>query len=225
MKELNQTFVLFNPKDIVSGDFYWLYAKDNKILFAAVDCTGHGVSGALMAMTAISAMNQAIDQQDKGQIDVVTTLTILNRILKQTLRFKDIDAGLDLAFCKINHSNKQIEFGSAGLPLFEYKDGTVREYRLDSQSIGYRASMLDYPYKTTKIEADGSSFFLTTDGLLDEPGGQKGFSFGTDRFKSMIKYFGNQPMKGQIVSYQKEIDTYRGQYKQRDDQTMIGFRL
>lgn len=216
--------LLSRPKLVVGGDFHYLRLTDSSIVLAVVDCTGHGVPGAFMTMTAASALNHIVESSP--QLNPAAMLSELNRIMKETLRFKEIDAGLDIGLCVIDRQSKGLSYSGAGLSLFEFRDGNVLEHRGDIQRIGYRSSSTDFAYQALTIgNLSGSSFYITTDGILDEPGGSKGFGFGSQRFQEMIRENGHRPMQEQQSVFERILREYRGEYSQRDDQTLIGFRL
>lgn len=220
----SEYLLLSRPKLVVGGDFHYLRLTDSSIVLAVVDCTGHGVPGAFMTMTAASALNHIVESSP--QLNPAAMLSELNRIMKETLRFKDIDAGLDIGLCVIDRKAKGLSYSGAGLSLFEFREGNVLEHRGDVQRIGYRSSSTDFAYQALTIgNPSGSSFYITTDGILDEPGGSKGFGFGSQRFQEMIRANGHRPMPEQQSAFEQTLRVYRGDYRQRDDQTLIGFRL
>lgn len=220
----SEHFILHRPKLAVGGDFHYLRNIGPYAVVAVADCTGHGVPGAFMTMTAVSTLNHIVDASRHP--DPAAILAELNRIWKNNLRFKEIDAGLDIAVCVIEKGKNSLQFAGAGLSIFQYLDGKIVEHKGDAPRIGYRRSSADFSYRVQTVPAqEGSSFYLTTDGILDEPGGKKGFGFGSQRFQAMLQEYGHLPMEEQLDIYKRILQEYRGQYRQRDDQTLLGFRL
>ena len=215
-------FVLFRPKMIVGGDFYFMRKTDDAVLLAVVDCTGHGVPGAFMTMAAASVLRSICSQYTDWQPGSI--LTEMNESLKETLHFQGIDAGLDIALVVIDRRTKLLKFAGAGLSLYELKADNITEYHGDMQRVGYRTSKIDFAYKETVIDASSDCvFYMTSDGILDEPGGTKGYGFGRTRFLEMLEKYGHLSLTQQKELVQRSIDEYRGQNLQRDDQTLIGF--
>lgn len=221
---LGDHFVLYRPKEIVGGDFYYLREFPGHFLLAAIDCTGHGVPGAFITMTVNSVLNHVVDvicSDDPARI-----LSELNRVLRQTLKMREVDAGLDIALCMVDRSSGRLAFAGAGLSLCLVSSGTLLELRGDSQRVGYKGSRLDFAYLNRELSVSpGDACYLTTDGLLDESGGEKGYGFGSERFKAMLTENWHRDMGAQLETFERILAGYRGNCPQRDDMTLIGFRL
>lgn len=220
---LGEHFVIYRPKEEVGGDFYYLREFPEHALLAIIDCTGHGVPGAFMTMTVNSVLNHVIDVLCCNH--PATILAELNRVMRQTLHLRDVDAGLDIAVCMIERQEGRLTYAGAGLTLTIVAAGQTREVHGDHQRIGYKGSKLDYVYHQKTIEVSpGSCCYLTSDGLLDEPGGKAGFGFGRDRFKTMLVEHAQLSMAMQRPIIEQVLCDYRGEQHQRDDITLIGFR-
>ncbi len=207
-KHLPQSFLMYKPKDIVSGDFYWFGTKKGKIIIAAVDCTGHGVPGAFMSMIGHNLLNQIISENS-----IIEPDQILNALhngvqaaLKQGTNIVDTSDGMDVALCTIDKNKKEIEF--------------------DKFSIG--GSQLDDSRKfskhTIKFET-GDSFYMTSDGYADQFGGEKGKKFMARRFSELLKSIKSKPMSEQEAILEQTFENWKGSYQQVDDILVIGFRF
>lgn len=220
-------FTLYQPCDIVGGDFYWLRVTDGRILLAVIDCTGHGVPGAFMTMTVNSVLNQVVDTF--GADDPARILNEMNRGLQKTLRLRQdgdslIDAGLDIALCSIDQTKHMLVYAGTGISLYIEANGALKEIKGDKQRIGYRASKLDFTYTnhTLNIE-NGTKYYVASDGFFDEGGDGTGFCFGNERFEKMLIQHANIPLFKQGEQFEKILSEWRGRRKQRDDITMVGF--
>ena len=223
-------FVLYRPCDVVGGDLYWLReAADGQLLVAVLDCTGHGVPGAFMTMTVNAVLNHSVDTQSTA--NPVRILQETNRMLQETLRLRQdddciVDAGLDIGLCCIDTVKRTLTFVGAGMSLYLAEQGAVRECKGDRQRVGYRGSDTSFAYQVHQVELGSTTdCYLTTDGLLDEGGGPKGYGFGTARFKELLLSCGDYPFAQRKDYIAEQLDSWRGAKKQRDDVTVLGFRL
>ena len=232
-RQLDQVFsawcVLYRPCDIVGGDLYWVRRSANgQLLVAVLDCTGHGVPGAFMTMTVNSVLNHLVDtlcSDDPGRI-----LQELNRLLQDTLRLRQdgesqVDAGLDIGLCCIDADRRSVAFAGAGLSLYLSENGQIREIKGDRQRVGYSGNDRLFVYQNHHILLDSMTFYMTTDGYLDEGGGPKGYGFGTARFRELLIQQHGLEFQRQQENLERELDSWRGSRKQRDDITVLVFRL
>ncbi len=221
---LGEHFVLYRPKELVGGDFYYLREYPGHVLLAVIDCTGHGIPGAFMTMTVNSVLNRVVDvtcNDDPSRI-----LSELNCVLRQTLKMREVDAGLDIALCKVDRGTGRLIFAGAGLSLFVLSAGELREIPGDRQRVGYKGSRLEFSYTNHELAlSPGDACYLTTDGILDDAGGPKGFGFGAERFMAMLSADAHLAMDAQLETFDHTLNDYRGTHSQRDDMTMIGFRI
>lgn len=221
--------VLYRPRDIVGGDLYYLRALDEHVLFAVLDCTGHGVPGALMTMTAHSVLNHVLSQP--GREDPVRVLQHTDRELREAFRLHEagagsLDCGLDMAVCVWHPATGRLRFAGAGLSLFALANDGLREIRGDRKRLGYRGAYQDHLFTSHELSVRGDErFYLVTDGFLDEGGGPKGFGFGQPRFEDMLKTHARVPLAEQAALFEAILTAYRGERAQRDDITLLGFSL
>lgn len=221
---LGEHFILYRPKEQVGGDFYYLREFPDHFLLAVIDCTGHGIPGAFMTMTVNAVLNHVIDAACND--NPARILTELNRKMQNTLHMQEVDAGLDIAICMVERRTGRLVYSAAGLPLHIVSHGTVREIRGDHQRVGYKGSRLDYLYTNHELFLGaGDCCYLTSDGLLDEPGGSKGYGFGAERFRTALVGNAQLSMHSQSETLERIISEYRGEHRQRDDVTVAAFRF
>ncbi|MBJ6726443.1 SpoIIE family protein phosphatase [Geomesophilobacter sediminis] len=222
-RTLGEHFVLYRPLDLVGGDFYFLREYPEHYLLAVIDCTGHGVPGAFITMTVNAVLSHVVDAVCCD--DPAAILGELNRGVRGSLEMREVDAGLDIGICLVRRQTGELVYAAAGLPLHLVSGGTVRQIRGDRQRVGYKGSRLDYRYTNHRmLLAPGDCCYLTTDGLLDEPGGAKGFGFGTQRLQSVLAANAHLPLEAQVAQLEQTLNEFRGMYAQRDDITTLGFR-
>ena len=226
----SEWFTIYRPCDIVGGDLYWVREVDGLVLLAVIDCTGHGVPGAFMTMTVNSVLNQIVDTICRD--DPARILSEMNRILQKTLHLRReaesmVDAGLDIILCCIDPATHTLTCAGAGLSLYLNSDGKLTEIRGDRPGIGYSSSDPGFVYTNHVLELlpDKTICYAITDGVLDESGGARGFGFGRQRFKEMLDRYADHSLEHQGGFYEQTLAEWRGTRKQRDDITMVGFRL
>jgi tetratricopeptide (TPR) repeat protein len=222
---LPDSFVLYLPKDIVAGDFYYLVEAENYIYVAAADSTGHGVPGAMVSVTCHNALNKAVLEEG-----LQNTNEILNRtreiVIKQlhSHQHSQLQDGMDICLVRINKSNRlQIQYSGANRSLVVINNGELKEYPPDKQPIGYYEGAT--PFNAQDIEiAKGSYLYLFTDGYADQFGGEKNKKLGTKRWKEMLLELAKKPTEEQIEYLRDFFQRWKGDNFQTDDVTVIGIR-
>lgn len=229
MAAFPNAFVFYKPKDIVSGDFYWFTRRPDRVLIAAVDCTGHGVPGAFMSVLGYSAINQIVNE--RGIIEPGEILTQLNQAIRVALQQNKIDSdsndGMDLAICAINLTNNQLKYAGANRPLFWIHKNEMQEIKGEKQPIGGRFNSDNVVYTQHDLTFEkGDAIYLCSDGYIDQFGGapQKK-KFLTPRFKELLTQIYKQAPDEQRVILEKTLDDWQGKYHQLDDILVIGIRL
>ena len=224
-------FVLFKPRDIVGGDFYTLASDPGGFLVAVGDCAGHGVPGAFMSMSASAVLEQLLAKL--GPEDPARILAELNEAMKSLLHQSEramgagrLDNGLDLALVRVM-PGKGLRFAGARLGFWTVAPGGgLAEHKGDSQSLGYRRSLADFHFTNLDLPLEpGTSCYLFTDGILDQNGGPQGFGFGQRRLREVIAGMGDRPMAEQQAILARVLAEYQGRNLQRDDITLLGFRV
>ena len=226
-KGFEDSFVLFRPRDIVSGDFYWYTSKKGKSFIAACDCTGHGVPGAFVSMIGNNILNQLILEKNiehPGEI-----LTKLNQGVKFAFTQEgeqEAQDGMDMALIVIDKEKGVLEVGGAYNPLILIRDDDLEVIKVDRASIGGDTSF-DFQFENFKFDIkEGDRFYLFSDGFPDQFGGAKGKKFMMKRFKEMLLKNHKLPMADQNKVYQESFLNWIGtQYDQIDDVLLIGIKV
>jgi len=227
-KALPQSFVLFKPRDVVSGDFYWFNKKDHKVYIAAVDCTGHGVPGAFMSMIGNSLLNEIVSK--KGTHDAAGILKQLHQGVRKSLK-QDRDSyeskdGMDLALTVIDTTANTIQYSGAKRPLFYYNGDKFEEIKADKQSIGGLEMEDHYQFTNHTFEIrKGDTFYLFTDGYVDQFGGDKGKKFSTKRLRETLANVQHLSMFRQHSELNSIIDNWKKEVEQIDDILVVGIRF
>jgi len=217
--------VLWHPRDVVGGDFYVYRATEQGCLLGVVDCAGHGVPGALMTMLAHAAIEQAI--ADAGPADPAAVLArtdgIVRRMLRDDTTQQALATNMDVGLAYVDFERRLVVYAGAKIALY-YSDGeSLEELPAGRRAIGDRRVG---QYQNAEIELlPGRTFYLATDGFLDQAGGELGYGFGNSRFAEMILRHARLPMSEQGAAFKATLDEYQGDYPQRDDITMLCFRF
>ncbi len=225
--KLPDHFIYFRPRDIVSGDFYWLNKKDNKTYFTAADCTGHGVPGAFMSMLGIAFMNEIVNKYKD-----IKANEILNELRKyvvdslhQTGKSGEAQDGMDIALCILDQETNTLHFSGAYNPLIMIRNGELTEYKGDKMPIGIYHEKNDR-FTNHEIKAQkGDCLYIFSDGYVDQFGGDKGKKFFKKRFKEMLLTIHNKPMKEQYQILDQTMKEWSNGYSQVDDILIIGVRV
>lgn len=229
-KQLSQTcrehFLVWKPRDTVGGDFYWCKKTENGFYIALGDCTGHGVPGALMTTLSISALDYLVEQRKSSSPAIL--LKELNQIIKKNLNQETktglTDDGLDIGLCYIEDNT--ITFAGSKIPLYIKTDREFIILKGDRKSIGYRRTPADHLFTDQIITSEESmTFYMTTDGYIDQNGGEKGYSFGKKSWVETIEKAHSFPLYAQKNFFLTELQQYMGEKLQRDDITVLVFKI
>jgi serine phosphatase RsbU (regulator of sigma subunit) len=191
-----------------------------------IDCTGHGVPGAIMTMIAGSSFDLAVKDNDHREPSKI--LEHLNSLVKKALnqhyRESASNDGLDIGICFVSKADGHVVFSGAGIGLHYVADGMVHEVRPDRQSVGYKSSRLSFQYTDHIISVKATTqFYLSSDGMLDQTGGPRDLPFGKRRFKRLLLEYHQEPLHEQRGLFEEALETYRGDETQLDDVTVLGF--
>jgi ligand-binding sensor domain-containing protein/serine phosphatase RsbU (regulator of sigma subunit) len=226
-KLLPDSFILSKPKDIVSGDFYWLAEKNSKIIFAVGDCTGHGVSGAFMSLLGIALLNEIVNIQGITRSDTIVTKLreeIIRSLQQSRKEIATLD-GIDLALCVFDQQKRRIQYTGALIDLIYIRDKKLEEVKADNLSV----SLLSHDSGLfTKKEIDcrkGDVFYLFSDGYLDQFGGENDKKYLRHRFYGTLSEIHELPMPSQKEWLEKTLNEWMRDNIQTDDITVMGFRL
>ncbi|MEZ5072741.1 MAG: two-component regulator propeller domain-containing protein [Bacteroidales bacterium] len=219
------TFILFKPKDIVSGDFYWFTEVDGKEFFAAVDCTGHGVPGAFMSIIGHNSLTKIV--REYGILEPGEILTQLNKEVQATLHLRsdvgDVYDGMDLALVAYDRNESTLQFAGAFNPLYLIRDGELLETKADRVSIG-RSNLgeeVRFQNQVLKVRT-GDSVYLFSDGYADQFGGEMKKKFKYKNLKSLLLSIQEEDMETQRILLDETIEKWRGEADQLDDILVIG---
>lgn len=228
-KVLPNSFMFYKPKDIVSGDYPWLFKRDDIIYVGAMDCTGHGVPGALMSIIGYFLQYGIINQEaDYNASEVLNRLHVsVVENLRQAEPGSKINDGMDAAFCRINLKKKELDFAGAHRPLYHVSNGLMTEIKGDKYPVGstqYR-NRKDFVNNTIKIK-HGDAFYFMTDGFHDQFGGPTGKQkFTSDRVGEMIKENTNLSIFQMGNLFRSTYDEWKGENEQIDDVLVIGLKF
>lgn len=221
-------FILFKPKDIVSGDFYWVKEKENLALFAAVDCTGHGVPGAFVSIVGNNGLNRAINEfglLDPGKILDKLTLLVEEAFKQQgSTDSDDVKDGMDIALCVLNKDTNELHYAGANNPLYLIRNGELIEIKADKQPIGSYDKRVPFTTHTLQLEAN-DRIFLFSDGYADQFGGPKGKKFKYKTFKNLLLDNTNIPINEFKSLLDHAFEEWKSDLEQIDDVCVIGIEI
>jgi serine phosphatase RsbU (regulator of sigma subunit) len=221
-----QHFIYFNPRDIVSGDFYWSREVINKYYFAVGDCTGHGVPGAMVSMLGISLLNEIVFKKAvKTAADVLETMRIeIKQNLKQTGKISDSREGIDMAFCIFDPKTYEINYAGAYNPLIIIRNGELIEHKAVRNPIGIHR--FEKPFKNNYIQIErGDLLYLFSDGYIDQIGGAKAKKYKSANFKKLLLKISVKNIEDQKIILEDEMNNWKGDNEQIDDMLIIGIRF
>ena len=220
-----ESFIFYQPKDIVSGDFYWFMEKYHKFFIAAVDCTGHGVPGAFMSVIGSNLLNQILNEYSILEPEAI--LDHLNfrvqTALKQDQNAETKD-GMDIAFCSIDQENDLLQYAGANRPLWLIRNGELIKYDPDRIPIG-GGQFGTYSYTGHNIILQPDDIiYIFTDGIVDQFGGEQNKKFTSKRFAELLLEISHEPMSSQMEIIQKNFHQWKGKEEQTDDVLIIGIK-
>lgn len=221
---LRDGFVMYLPKDVVAGDFYWLENVDNKIFVAAADCTGHGVPGALVSVVCSNALSKVVMEEgitETGKLLDRTREVVIEKFSKSGEEVKD---GMDISLCAIDFDKLKMQWTGANNPLWIIRDNTLLEFKADKQPVGKFDNKKDFT--TNNIDLiKGDLVFLFTDGFADQFGGKDGKKYKYKPFKEFLLRIQKEEMNNQRQLLVEEFQNWRGSNEQVDDVCVIGIRV
>jgi serine phosphatase RsbU (regulator of sigma subunit) len=235
------SFLMYRPKDVVSGDFPWMVELQEEVLIAAVDCTGHGVPGAMMAIIGNFILEDIVRSNNITQPDLILDHLHkgVNRTLKQLseeaisdedqITLGEVNDGMDVAMCKVNATTKQIQFAGAFRPLYHLRNGDIQEVKGNRFPVGgTQYSNLGVKIKFTNHDLEilpGDTVYFFSDGFQDQIGGPKGTKFSTRKMKELIKENSALSMADQKEIFDSAFLEWKGNEEQMDDILVIGIKF
>jgi serine phosphatase RsbU (regulator of sigma subunit) len=216
-------FILFQPKDIVSGDFYWALEKTEYLYVTAADCTGHGVPGAFLTMLGISYLNEI-----NACEEVLTPADILyqlrDKIVKELSRHGTTKDGMDISLMRLNLKTNEVMWAGAFNPLWYIESGTIKEIKANKQPIGYVEDPLPFTNHTLHLKTN-DIVYLFTDGFADQFGGEKGKKYKYKQLEENLLANSNKPLEEQKQLLNTSFTNWKGNLEQVDDVTIIGVKI
>ncbi len=225
-KFFDEYFIFYRPKDIVSGDFYWIDKVRGRIFVAVADCTGHGVPGAFMGMLSYALLTQIVMQYSESTSKILEKLReeIINYLVPKKDKAMIHRDGMDISLIAIDYENRTIEFSGAYANAVMFKNDNFIELKAVKASIGYSRKLA--PFKSEFIEFEkGDKIYMFTDGYLDQFGGPDNQKFYRRNFYKLLQEIHNMTMEEQLKIVQTTFEKWKNGYKQTDDVTVIGFKL
>ncbi|MEO6883731.1 MAG: tetratricopeptide repeat protein [Bacteroidia bacterium] len=223
---LRDSFIVYKPKDIVAGDFYWMENVDKKILFAACDCTGHGVPGAMVSVVCHNALNRAVREFGLTKPAAIldkTAQLIIENFSKSEDEIKD---GMDISLCVLEQTENgaKLQWSGANSPLWILKNGELQETKADKQSVGNSETHKPFTNHEFNLEK-GDTIYVFSDGFADQFGGQGEKKLTRKRFKELILSIQNKNLEDKGNELNKFISNYRKEIEQTDDILVMGVRV
>lgn len=218
-------FVLYQPKDIVSGDFYWIFSGNNHAYLAVADCTGHGVPGALLSIIGTNALNKLAKENENGDTSII--LNRLRMMIVASLNESNdcpLYDGLDITLCSIDRSNGLLKFSGANQSLVIIRGDEIHELKGDKQSIGYHEHYENFTTHDFQVE-QGDQLYLFSDGYKDQFGGQNEKKLKSNRFKQLLFELSKIPIHERPIFLKENFDRWKGEQEQLDDVCIFGVEI
>jgi len=218
-------FVLYKPRDIVSGDFYWVARIDGQQMVIAADCTGHGVPGAFMSMLGVSLLNEIILNRRITQPDLVLNILrdYIIQSLKQVVQTSGVKDGMDMCVCLIDFKNNKMQFAGANNPLWMFVDGELKEIKGDKMPVAIHDTMRPFTNNVVDLKK-GDTFYIFSDGYADQFGGPQQKKLLNKNFKALLQNLQDLPMLKQGARIDEFFEDWRKELDQIDDVCVIGIR-
>lgn len=223
---LPESFIFYEPKDIVSGDFYWVTRKSGKIIIAVADCTGHGVTGAFMSILGITALNEIVVEKNITQTDQILNLLREKIIwtLQQGTEFNETKEGIHLVVCAIDPIQKKLQFSGAINSFYLVRNHEIVQYKGDLMPISIYPDMMDFNSTEINLQKE-DMIYLFSDGYYGQFGGNEDKKFGLPRFKDLLLEISGQTIDAQIHTIGSNLTEWKGNAEQVDDILVMGIRI
>ncbi|NMC39832.1 MAG: serine/threonine-protein phosphatase [Bacteroidales bacterium] len=226
IENFTESLILYLPKDIVSGDFYWFYKNHNKVFLVVADCTGHGVPGALMSMIAHNLINNLIRENPEDRPGDI--LDRLDKMVRSLFPVKPggpgIKESMDITVCAINPEELSLEFSGAFSSVYYFSDNKLYELKGDKYILGMKPSEASYSTYRINLEK-GDPVYLFTDGYADQFGGEENKKFMYRRLRYLLTTINRLPMSEQKIILTDTLENWKGDNDQIDDILVIGIRI
>jgi serine phosphatase RsbU (regulator of sigma subunit) len=224
---LPEHFILYQPKDIVSGDFYWISEHSTKIIVAAIDCTGHGVPGALLSIVGHNAINKTINEL--GITKPSEVMHSMNTIIKNVLHQdseSNVKDGMDMALCTYDKTTGILEYAGANNPLYIVSENKLTIIKASKLTVGTVEAHITEPPKNHTIQLKkGDCFYVFSDGFADQFGGEANKKFKSSGLQNLLVSVANYSLEKQKVMIADVFNSWKGNNEQVDDVLVIGIRV
>ena len=223
-KSFPNNFIVYLPKDIVSGDFYWINDFGSKIALVVADCTGHGIPGAFMSVLGITLLNEMISSINTIESNEIldTLRTKIKSLLGQNV--EEMEDGMDLSLCLFDMNKMEVQYSGAQSVIFLVRDDLLLEYKGDRQPVGAWFCEEQFTYKTIKVEKN-DIIYLFSDGIRDQFGGKNDRKLGSRLLKKLILKVNNEKMPIQGQKIRDFIEKWKGDFEQTDDIIVLGIQI
>ncbi len=224
---LEHFFIIYRPKDVVSGDFYWESKSGSEVIVVAADCTGHGVPGALMSMLGVTFLNDIVNTRKITRpSEILDKLReeVINAFHQQGGANTEIQDGMDIAVCNIDQESSTIQFAGANNPLIIIRESEVFQYKGDRMPVAISDRMMNFNNHTIELQ-ENDLVYIFSDGYIDQFGGENNKKFMRKRLVNLLMEIREEPMKRQKDILVRTFDEWKGNYEQTDDVVMIGLRI
>lgn len=226
LKSLGEHFVFYKPKDIVSGDFYYVFKGSDYLILAVVDCTGHGVPGAFLSLVGQTALNRAV--RDEKLTNPTEIMDRMNSFVKETLKQNDEDAlrdGMEVAICHICNKTHRVLFAGATRSIIHVSNGESKTYTGDKCTVGsYQPHIKQAPVTHILDAKKGDMIYLFSDGITDQFGGSANKKIKKEIFAGLNSVYG-MDLNKQKNHFETKLRNWQGKNEQTDDMVLIGFRI
>lgn len=227
-KVIPESFILYMPKDVVSGDFYWVEEENGQRIFAAVDCTGHGVPGALMSVVGFNLLNRAVKEMHLTKpSDILRELDYgVNKLLRQSESGDTVKDGMDISICSYNPETRLLQYAGVFNPLYIVRDGQISQVKADKSPIGVNVDGVVDFYTNHEIPMlPGDMIYLFSDGYADQFGGPHGKKYKYKKMRELMIHISAKSVEEQEVALRGDFNYWKGSLEQVDDVLIIGMRI
>ena len=232
-KYLPNSFIYYQPKDIIAGDFYWMHilpepngweVNGDTILFSAADCTGHGVPGAMVSVVCNNALNQSVKEFGITQPSLILHKT--RELVVETFSesIENVQDGMDLALCSLNLKTQELQYAGANNPLWIIRNNELIETKGNKHHVGKCDHMPDFTNHIIKLE-EGDTIYIFSDGYVDQFGGPRGKKFMSAKFKQLLLSIQDKSISEQKEIIQTNFNDWKGELEQIDDVCVIGVKV
>jgi tetratricopeptide (TPR) repeat protein len=224
--ELPEYFLLNMPKDIVSGDFYWMEKRDGKVFIAVADCTGHGVQGAVVSMLGMALLNEIVNKSFvKHPGEILSQLSVkLKESLHASGDIDEIREGMDIVLLKFDKKFNEIEFAGANNPVYIIRNNDIIEHRGDRSPIGYYSKEMNFTNQTIKLQ-QGDSIYMFSDGFIDQLSGENYKKYLAKRFKNLLVEVNHLSLEKRREKLLEEFHSWKGNFQQVDDVMILCIKI